>query len=41
LTVRLSEVELAGYWSEADPTLRGRIALTMHRATGTASIAVI
>jgi quercetin dioxygenase-like cupin family protein len=39
--VRLGDVELTEYWSEADPTLRGRLGLPIHTGTGAASTAVI
>jgi quercetin dioxygenase-like cupin family protein len=41
LTVQLGELELAEYWCEADPTLRGRLGLPMHTGSGAASTAVI
>jgi quercetin dioxygenase-like cupin family protein len=41
LTVQLADLEPTEYWCEADPTLRGRISLPMHTATGAASTAVI
>jgi quercetin dioxygenase-like cupin family protein len=41
MTVRLGDVELTEYWSEADPTLRGRLGLPIHTGTGAASAAVI
>jgi quercetin dioxygenase-like cupin family protein len=41
LAVHLGELELQEYWCEADPALRGRLALPMHTATGAASCAVI
>jgi quercetin dioxygenase-like cupin family protein len=41
LAVRLGEVELGEYWCDADPTLRGRLALPMHTGNGAASCAVI
>jgi quercetin dioxygenase-like cupin family protein len=41
LTVDLGDVELAEYWCEADPTLRGAIGLPVHTGTGAASTAVI
>jgi quercetin dioxygenase-like cupin family protein len=37
----LGELELMEYWCDADPTLRGRLALPMHTGTGAASTAVI
>jgi quercetin dioxygenase-like cupin family protein len=41
LTAQLGDVELAEYWCEADPALRGRLGLPMHTGTGAASTAVI
>jgi quercetin dioxygenase-like cupin family protein len=41
LTVQLGELERQEYWCEADPALRGRLALPMHTANGAASWAVI
>jgi quercetin dioxygenase-like cupin family protein len=41
LSARVSELELTEYWCEADPTLRGRLALPMHTGNGAASSAVI
>jgi quercetin dioxygenase-like cupin family protein len=41
LSARLDDLEPAEYWGEADPTLRGRLDVTMHSGTGTASSAVI
>jgi quercetin dioxygenase-like cupin family protein len=41
LAVQLGELELEEYWCEADPALRGRLALPMHTGNGAASCAVI
>ncbi len=41
LSARVSELELTEYWCEADPKLRGRLALPMHTGNGAASSAVI
>jgi quercetin dioxygenase-like cupin family protein len=41
LAVQLAELELQEYWCEADPALRGRLAVPMHTANGAASCAVI
>jgi quercetin dioxygenase-like cupin family protein len=41
LSAHLAELEPAEYWCEADPTLRGRLDVTMHTGTGAASCAVI
>ncbi len=41
MTAQLSDLELTEYWCEADPTLRGRLGLSMHTGNGAASTAVI
>jgi quercetin dioxygenase-like cupin family protein len=41
LAVQLGDLEPEEYWCEADPTLRGRLALPMHTGNGAASCAVI
>jgi quercetin dioxygenase-like cupin family protein len=41
LSMRLSELRLREYWSEADPTIRGRLSLPVHTGTGASSSAVI
>lgn len=41
LSAQVSELEPTEYWSEADPTLRGRLELPMHTGNGAASSAVI
>jgi quercetin dioxygenase-like cupin family protein len=41
LSAQVSDLELTEYWSEADPTLRGRLDLAMHMGNGAASSAVI
>jgi quercetin dioxygenase-like cupin family protein len=41
VAVRLADVELTEYWCEADPALRGRLALPIHTGTGAASTAAI
>jgi quercetin dioxygenase-like cupin family protein len=41
LTAQLGEIELTEYWCEADPALRGRLALPMHTGNGAASCSVV
>jgi quercetin dioxygenase-like cupin family protein len=41
LSAQVNELELTEYWCDADPTLRGRLGLTMHTGNGSASSAVI
>ncbi len=41
LSAQVGDLELTAYWSEADPTLRGRLDLPMHTGNGAASSAVI
>jgi hypothetical protein len=41
LSAHRADLAPAEYWCEADPTLRGRLDVTMHTGTGAASCAVI
>ena len=41
LSAHRADLEPAEYWCEAEPTLRGRLDVTMHTGTGAASCAVI